>query len=206
MKYLQRIILIRHAQSTLNVEKKLSGHTDPPLSELGQKQAASMADFFSEQKIDRLVSSPFSRTMATARPIAEATGLEIETHDGLKEQNFGDWEGKRFDEIFELMPDGPEGLLRGPFLARFPAGEGTEMFIARVIGTYRDFILEGSEGKTVAVVTHGGFIAGLLCHFLGIDPYLNFFRFQISNGSATMVDRYGLGLFHVHYVNRIPQI
>lgn len=202
MKYLQRIILIRHAQSTLNVKKKLSGHTDPPLTELGKEQAAGLANMLAGRKIDRILSSPFSRTMDTARPIAQAAGLEIETHDGLKEQNFGDWEGKGFEEIFELMPNGPEGLLRGPFLTRFPSGEGTEMFIARVIGTYRDFILEGSEGKTIAVVTHGGFIVGLLCHFLGIDPYLNFFRFRISNASATMVDRYGLGLFHVHYVNR----
>jgi alpha-ribazole phosphatase len=197
-----RIILIRHGQTTSNEAKLLSGHTDPPLTELGRAQAQGVAEMLKDVKIDRAFSSPFQRTLDTAAPLLEGRGLELETHDGIKEQNFGDWEEKSFTKIFEMIPGGPDKLLRGPFLTRFPAGEGTEDFVARVMKSFRDVIVPGSEGKTTAVFTHSGVITILMCHFFGIDPFLNFFRIKIENASVSCVDRYEAGLYHIQYVNR----
>lgn len=202
MERLQRIILVRHGQTTINAEKKLSGHSDPPLTEEGKEQAGRVAEGLASYKIDRLFASPMQRAVDTARAISENSALEIETDKRLIEQNFGQWEGKSYSEIFKLIPGGPEGLLRGPFLGRFPAGEGTKQFVARVMGVFRDFILNETEGQTIAVVTHSGVIVILLCHFLGIDPFSNFFRLRVDNGSACMVDRYALGLYHIQFINR----
>lgn len=202
MKRLQRIILIRHGQTTTNAEKKLSGNTNPPLTDVGREQAKKAGESLASFQIDRLFSSPMQRAVDTASAIAGKRGIEIETDERLIEQNFGEWEGKPFSEIFKLIPGGPEGLLRGPFLGRFPAGEGTEQFVARVLGAFRDLILKESEGQTIAVVTHSGVIVILMCHFLGIDPFSHFFRIRVDNGSASMVDRYALGLYHIQFINR----
>jgi len=199
-----RIILIRHGQTTINLEKKLSGHTDPPLTELGLTQARAASDMLSRQNIDRIFSSPLSRAADTAALLAKGRGIEPELHEGLMEQNFGQWEGKSFVEIFKLIPGGPEKLLRGPFLARFPEGEGTEGFVARVIKAFHDVVMKGSEGKTIAIATHLGVIVVLLSHFLGVDPLTHFYRIRVNNGSVSMVDHYEQGLYHIQYINRVP--
>lgn len=200
------IYLIRHGQTTINAEHKLSGFTDPPLTDLGRRQAEGLGGMLADVQLDVLYTSPMERTVDTAAPLAEAHGRKARRLDGLKEQNFGAWEGKSFTEIFKLIPGGPENLLRGPFLARFPEDEGTESFVARVMTTWRDEVLPGNDGKTIALVTHSGVIVILLCHFLGIDPFGNFFRIRVDNGSATLVERYGLGLYHFRYINRLPYL
>ena len=201
-----RIYFIRHGQTTINEQGKLSGFTNPPLTDLGKAQAAAAARLLEGKRFDRIFSSPLDRAADTARYLADASDSPVELVEGLKEQNFGEWEGKSFTEIFDLIPGGAKNLLRGPFLARFPAGEGTEAFVARVMKTYRDEILAGNEQKKVAVVTHSGVIVVLLCHFLGIDPFSNFFRIRIDNGSVTMAERFEFGLYHLRYINRVGHL
>lgn len=198
-----RIILLRHGETVSNLEKKLSGHTDPPLTTRGENQALAQGEMLRDVRIDRIFSSPFSRAGHSAEAVAAGRDIEIETLDGLAEQNFGDWEGKTLLEVMDLIPGGARGIMRGPYFARFPSGEGTEYFLARVIKTYRDEILPGSEGKTIVLATHSGVITLLMCHFLGLNPFYNFFRIRIENGSVSAVDRYDLGLYSILYLNRV---
>ena len=201
-----RIILVRHGQTELNLAGKLSGQTETALTELGQKQAQGVAKMLAEKKIDKIYASPYSRAVDTAKPLADSCGMEIETLPGLMEQNFGEWEGRNFNEVFSIIPGGPEGLMRGPYLGRFPAGEGTEKFAGRVMACLHDEILAPNDGKTVAVFTHAGVIAVMMCHFLGIDPFANFFRIASANGSVSIVDRFALHLFRIICINRLPEI
>ncbi len=93
-----RILLVRHGQSTWNALGKWQGRADPPLSPLGQQQAASAAARVGI--VDAVIASPLVRARQTAEIIAEGIGIgPVDTDDRLIETDAGDWTGLTFHEI-----------------------------------------------------------------------------------------------------------
>ncbi len=93
-----RILLVRHGQSTWNALGKWQGRADPPLSPLGQQQAASAAARVGI--VDAVIASPLVRARQTAEIIAEGIGIgPVNTDDRLIETDAGDWTGLTFHEI-----------------------------------------------------------------------------------------------------------
>ena len=95
----RELILVRHGETLHNVERITQGWSDSELSEAGQQQVQRLAGKLKEMRPTALYSSPLGRAMSTARAIAEATGLEIIQLDGLREMNYGSWEGRKFLDI-----------------------------------------------------------------------------------------------------------
>ena len=93
-----RILLVRHGQSTWNALGKWQGRADPPLSPLGQQQAASAAARVGI--VDAVIASPLVRARQTAEIIAEGIGVgPVDTDHRLIETDAGDWTGLTFHEI-----------------------------------------------------------------------------------------------------------
>ena len=90
------IYFIRHGESQWNVEDKICGATDVPLTEKGHEQAILTGKKFLElgYTADEILSSPLIRAADTARHISEITGIPVRYEPRLIEQNFGIWEGK----------------------------------------------------------------------------------------------------------------
>ena len=88
------LYLIRHAQSIGNEKKLFGGITDYELSELGLKQADSLAIKLQDYKIDGIYSSPLRRTIQTITPTAESKNLKINIEENLKELSCGSWENR----------------------------------------------------------------------------------------------------------------
>ena len=121
-----RIILIRHGETTWNIEGRYQGQEDTPLSERGRKQGLLLAEALREIPIDLCISSPLQRSYQTCRFCADLHGLPVATDERLTEINHGSWEGvlagdiaKRYPTEFALwhtqpekvqMPDGGESL------------------------------------------------------------------------------------------------
>jgi broad specificity phosphatase PhoE len=95
----RELILVRHGETLLNVNRITQGWSDSELSELGRQQVLRLAERLKEHKPTALYSSPLGRAMATAQAIADATGLEIVPLDDLREMNYGRWEGRAFTDI-----------------------------------------------------------------------------------------------------------
>lgn len=90
-----RLFLVRHGQSTWNVEKRLQGQTShPPLTELGRAQAAQAAEKLQELSPTSILSSDLLRAVETATIIGEALGLDMRTTPLLREQGLGEMEGQ----------------------------------------------------------------------------------------------------------------
>jgi broad specificity phosphatase PhoE len=158
-----RIHLIRHAETEANLEHRWWGRGETPLSVKGRGQAEALAA--SVRPFDALVSSPLSRALDTARPVAEKQHRRIDVIDDLVEIAFGTWEGLTPAQIREVDPvlfervfvdgiDEPKGTSGESFSG---AGERLAGAVAGVAAS-----MEGNIG----VFTHGGvtraYVAGLL--------------------------------------------
>jgi broad specificity phosphatase PhoE len=131
-----------------------------------------------------MLASPFRRALNTAGPVVEKTGLSIEVNEDLREIDFGQWEGLSFQEIEKKDPDMVAEWARGEMDFRFPGGESLSTFEERVRRAGEQLATLPEE--RIFVVTHGGVIRFLLCHFLKLPPRSHF-MFEIDRGSITRI-------------------
>ena len=89
-----RLLLLRHGQTELSVQRRYSGRGNPALTDLGRRQADAAAAYLgSRGGIAAVVSSPLQRAYDTAQAAAKALGRDVVVDDDLIETDFGDWEG-----------------------------------------------------------------------------------------------------------------
>jgi probable phosphoglycerate mutase len=84
-----RICIIRHGETDWNVEKRIQGHTDVPLNEVGRAQALAMAFNAAHQRFDAIYSSDLARTLETARALAQREDQEVKLLPQLRERHYG---------------------------------------------------------------------------------------------------------------------
>ncbi len=111
------MVLLRHGETRLSVEKRFSGPTSEPLTARGEAMAAAAAARLLARTvtpIEAIVCSPVVRAMASAAPVAAALGLDVTVDEGLQETDFGDWDGYSFAEVQAKWPDRAAGLAGRP--------------------------------------------------------------------------------------------
>lgn len=180
-----QLLLLRHAVTEVTDGTLLLGQQDAHLGEEGQRQAEALADAVARREPDRLVASPLSRCTETARPVAEATGLEVETDPDLQEIDFGDWSGRSFDQIKKQAPDLVEELGEDPGSFTFPGGEKISSFWKRVAAAGDR--LTNSSASRIAVLSHGGVSRSLICHLLRLHPE-KYLLFNVGYASLSTMD------------------
>lgn len=145
------VYFVRHGQSKWNVEDKICGKTDSPLTETGYQQAIETAGKIVEQgiKADEILYSPLKRAADTARHISEVTGIPMREEPRLVEQCFGKWEGTspRNREDFKQA--------KTQFIDSFETGESMLRLAQRIYNLLDDLKAE-SEEKTYILVAHNG--------------------------------------------------
>jgi probable phosphoglycerate mutase len=97
--------VLRHGQTDWNLAARLQGSTDIPLNDTGREQARRAAEILRDQKVERIIASPLSRALETARIIGEPLGLEPATDIRLIERHFGLFEGMTIDEVRQHRKD-----------------------------------------------------------------------------------------------------
>ncbi len=156
MRYLY---FVRHGQSQWNVENKICGATDIPLTELGHQQAIETGQHILDLKItyDEILSSPLCRASETARHISEITHVPMRIEQRLIEQNFGKYESTpRNGEEFQLAKE--------HFLDRYEGGESM-MQLGQRIYNLLDDIRNDPEKKTYLLVAHNGIARVIKSYF-----------------------------------------
>ena len=165
--HVTRVLLLRHGQTEGNRLGNLLGMTDLPLNALGREQARRLGCWLAlHDRVDAIFSSHLARAYETAAIICRELGRS-EPHlveSDLAEMNFGEAEGvpvvqlaERFPHLAEYLntarPEHPDW--------QWPGGDFNVAYYQRVIATVERFA-ERHSGQTVALVTHGGVIAGYL--------------------------------------------
>lgn len=147
----EQIILVRHGETVRNIEGIVQGWNDSILTEKGERQVARLAARVAALGVDAVFSSPLGRAMATAAPIASATGLGVTTHDGLREMNYGLWEGRSFLEIRDTEQDFFHRWMDDMACA-CPEGESHEDVRSRIGAALEEI---ASKAKRPVVIAHG---------------------------------------------------
>ncbi|MGW2045931.1 histidine phosphatase family protein [Streptomyces sp. NPDC001858] len=153
-----RLLLVRHGQTTANVDYLLD--TAVPgagLTELGAQQAAALPQALAGHDIDALYASTLVRTQLTAAPLAAARGLDVLVRDGIREISAGDLEMLPGDsEHGELYMRTAFAWAAGDVDLRMPGGESGAEFLARYDGVVAEAAASGA--RAVALVSHGAAI------------------------------------------------
>jgi probable phosphoglycerate mutase len=159
--------LIRHGEAEINVRRVVGGKRgDTGLTPRGAAQAERLRERLAggrEIRADVLVSSPLPRARETAEILAPALGLPVTLDDALQEIDPGEADGLTFEEAISRF--GIPDFEREPDRPLCPGGESWIGFMRRVAGAL-DRLAQAHEGRTVVLVTHGGFIDGSFVHFL----------------------------------------
>jgi len=174
---MKNIYVIRHC-------KAAGQASDAPLTEIGNEQTQTLAEFLADKNIDYIVSSPYKRAYHTIAPFADQRGIDIRMDDRLtervlSEQNFPDWMDKlraTFDDL-DLCYEG---------------GESSRVAMHRAVQVVMEVLAHPSENAVI--VSHGNLISLLLKHF---DDRYGFFEWQaLSNPDV----------YQLSFVDDLPSI
>jgi probable phosphoglycerate mutase len=195
-------VLLRHGETVLTPEKRFSGSggSDPVLSAVGRRQAEAVAAALAERgTIQEIVSSPLRRCRETADAVAARLGLGVTLEEGLRETDFGAWEGLTYAEVRERYPDDLDAWLASPKATPTGGGESFATVARRVAAT-RDKLLARSQGRTVLVVTHVTPVKTLVRLALSAPPE-SLFRMELSAASLSAVAYYADGNASLRLLN-----
>lgn len=177
-----RILLLRHGRVGPH-PLPYFGVSDPPLDEVGRCQAQKALRSLRYPLPTRLFSSPRLRAKETAKPFADSLQLEPVLLPDFAEVDFGEWEGKRFEELQDPVLLERWARLDPDF--SFPGGESLAAFRERVERGVERLAEEPSE--VVLAVTHGGVIRFALSFLLGLEP-IKAFSFGIPPATLLTID------------------
>jgi len=183
-----RIILVRHARTFWNDQGKYGGHTDVGLDELGREQIRKVAQRLKKYAVKAVYTSDLQRAYETAWAIAKTHNLPVERFCDLREINFGQWEGKTYQEIVQEDQKIMESWLKDPFNTCIPEGETMSEMQKRVCRCLLEIVQKHPE-ETVVVVTHAGPIWTIISYILEV-PLQYYWRIKQSNTAVNIIDFY----------------
>ncbi|WP_226598789.1 bifunctional RNase H/acid phosphatase [Streptomyces violascens] len=195
-------VLLRHGETALTPSKRFSGSggTDPELSAVGRGQAERVAAALAERgTVQAIVSSPLRRCRETAAAVAARLGLDVHIEEGLRETDFGAWEGLTFAEVRERYPDDLDAWLGSAKAAPTGGGESFAT-VSRRVSAARDRLIAAYPRCTVLAVTHVTPIKTLVRLALGAPPE-SLFRMELSAASLSAVAYYADGNASVRLLN-----
>jgi probable phosphoglycerate mutase len=195
-----RLLLLRHGQTELSVQRRYSGRGNPALTELGRQQADAAARYLAQRGgIAAVVTSPLQRCYDTASTAAKALSLDVTVDDDLIETDFGAWEGLTFAEAAERDPELHRRWLRDTSTEP-PGGESFDHVQGRVRRA-QDRIVTEHGGTTVLVVSHVTPIKQLLRQALDAGSSI-LYRLHLDLASLSIAEFYPDGASSVRLVNQ----
>ncbi|MFC8067729.1 bifunctional RNase H/acid phosphatase [Streptomyces sp. NPDC057293] len=200
-------VLLRHGETPLTPQKRFSGSggSDPSLSSVGREQAERVAESLARRgTVQAVVASPLARTRETAGIVAARLGLEVTVEEGLRETDFGAWEGLTFGEVRERYPADLDAWLASPEARPTGGGESFAETGERVAAT-RDRLVRAYAGRTVLLVSHVTPIKTFLRLALGAPPE-SLFRMELSAASLSAVAYYADGGASVRLFNETSHL
>lgn len=163
-----KIIFTRHGETLWNIEGRVQGALDSPLTEKGILQARRLGQRLLKEGITRIYSSDLPRAQVTADEIRQELGLtEVIHHPALRELSFGEWEGKNWWDLRRLYPDLFTIWDTGPHQVQIPGGESMWQVSDRAWKLVEE-LPRHYDGETLCVVTHGMTLQLIVKKALGI--------------------------------------
>ena len=183
-----RLILVRHGEPDDGVRGRCYGRLDPGLSPDGRAQMQRTWRLLDGLPTTAVYSSPSRRAIESARLRATETPA-VTVDAGLREIDFGEFEGLTYREIATRFPERHEEWMTGPTQVAFPGGERFAAMAARVRAAL-DWIRRNHAGGTVVIVSHGGVNRVALAEALALDRR-HIFRLAQAYACVNVIDYIG---------------
>jgi probable phosphoglycerate mutase len=164
----RRVLLLRHARTSWNAERRFQGQADPPLDDVGRSQAYEVAPLIAAIRPNLLLSSDSSRAMQTAAVVGELTGLPVHAEPRLRERGLGHWEGLTREEVADKYPDEYADWRAGRDVSR-RGGESREAVADRALAAFADV----PDVAVAVLVTHSATAMALTNALLGIPQQVH---------------------------------
>ncbi|WHY99296.1 histidine phosphatase family protein [Peribacillus simplex] len=145
---LKKIYIVRHCEAQ-------GQPSESQLTEKGSKQAKYLVDFFSDAKIDRIISSPFLRAIQSVEPLSEKTNIKIEIDERLSERTLSETDLHDWYEKLKATFNDME--------LKFEGGESSQEAMNRIVSVVDEVFK--SETENTIIVTHGNLMSLLLKNY-----------------------------------------
>lgn len=181
-----KLYFLRHGETTFSQTGGYCGDLDVELTPEGVEMAEAFAVTYASLPWAGVYVSPRKRTIATAKPICDAIGLEMQRRDGLRELSYGKWEGLSPDEVHAQYPEDYMRWLAEPAWNPPTGGETSVQLASRAALVITEIEQKHPSGN-VLVVSHKATIRILLCSLLGIDLGRYRDRIHVLTASVSIV-------------------
>ncbi|MEM6448780.1 MAG: histidine phosphatase family protein [Cyanobacteria bacterium P01_D01_bin.105] len=187
-----KLYLLRHGETKFSLSRGYCGALDAELTEAGHEMARAFADTYKALPWEAIYCSPMKRTKATATPISEAVGLPLQIREGIRECNYGEWEGKSKEDVRREFERDYIDWMTEP---AWNAPTGGEMAVAvrnRAMAVIAEIEETYADGN-VLLVAHRTTLRIVLCSLLGIDlgRYRDRMEYPAASLSVVSFEKYG---------------
>lgn len=184
--------LLRHGE-TEGGSRLRGGRCDDALSQRGREQLEAATGQGPAWRL--IATSPLARCRVFAESLAGRIDADLVVDERLREYDFGDWDGRPFDELWREHGDELAAFFGDPDALTPPGGETAAAFRERVRAAWRD-LLEAGADSHVLLVGHGGVLRQLVADVLGAPgpvhaalewPHAAMSRVRVVDGSPALV-------------------
>ncbi|MDO5301919.1 MAG: histidine phosphatase family protein [Tissierellia bacterium] len=186
------IYLLRHAQTAWNLESRLQGWSDSPLTEEGRRKAEEMARRLKDLKFDWAYSSDLGRARASLAPFLVGRELPVSYTSDLRELSLGPWEGRLYEEVCQREPEKFRIYFNDPAAHRVEGAEtygDLQLRIRRFLGQLKE-----SSHQRVLIMAHGVSVQGILNEIQGKE-LASFWEEPLVEGMEITLLEYENGVF-----------
>jgi alpha-ribazole phosphatase len=178
------IYLLRHGQTEENRKGTYYGNLDVSLNEIGIRQGNKAKKFFQDMKLDKVYVSHKRRTFEMANLVLKQGEVEVIKDNRINETNFGDFEGKTYEEIQKLYPKECKCWEKNWKEFQPPRGESYIKLCERVKNFMED--IKKLKCDNILICTHSGVIRAIYCYVMNENIDL-FWKFGSKNGDITLI-------------------
>jgi probable phosphoglycerate mutase len=184
-----KLPLIRHGESVGNIEGRMQGQFDSPLTNRGRDQTGALLARLQGQGWKPVViySSDLCRAAETAGILAAGLDASVTLDARLREYDIGVLSGVIWREVEVLYPEVWRKLHQDGESKAIPGEEGLDSFHERLSSVVVDILSAHQADETVAVVAHGGSLGMILVSLLHLAPHRPL-PFRFENTSFSIVD------------------
>lgn len=182
-----KLYIVRHTQTTGNIDKRLTGRTDYDLTEEGITYADRLTEKLSKVKFDIAYSSTSARTSKTIKKLADLNNLNIIEDEDLCEMNFGAYDGMTWDEVNKINPRVKQIQDKINHICEIPDQESMEDVTKRMYKKMLEIAHE-NIGKTILICSHGVAIEAFLRQITRIPFSENREEYSQKNTSLNIVE------------------
>jgi len=188
-----KVYLIRHGETTGDIEDRYGGDYDDNLTKTGQQQAKKLSKKLANRGIEVIFVSPLRRAQQTAKKLSETLQVEIQTVKGIKERNrYGILTGMVKSEAKEKYSEASEKV--NEFTNTVEGAEKYSEFVSRITTTFNSLLKE--KYQTIAVVTHGGPLSVIFEKILKVEwgkaEDCGYAEIEHRNGKLRIVETDGI--------------